>query len=60
MLLKVFKPNLMDYINLSKILDNCTRRCKCTSGESTVGLVCGGDISFSLKNISSFDVTDIL
>ena len=34
------------------VLNNNTRRCKCTSGESKVGLVCGGDISFSLKNIS--------
>ena len=42
MLLKVFRPNLIDYINLSKVLDNYTRRCKCTSGESRVGLVCGG------------------
>ena len=25
MLLKVFRPNLIDYINLSKVLDNYTR-----------------------------------
>ena len=54
MLLKVFRPNLIDYINLSKVLDNYTRRCKCTSAESRVGLVCGGNVRFSLKNISSF------
>ena len=58
MLLEVFRPNLIDYINLSKVLDNYTRGCKCTSGESRVGLVCGGGggggVSFSLKNISSF------
>ena len=56
MLLKAFRPNLIDYINLSKVLDNYTRRRKCTSGESTVGFVGGGggDIGFSLKNISSF------
>ena len=40
MLLKVFRPNLIDYTNLSSVLDNYTRRC--TSGESMVGLVCGG------------------
>ena len=50
MILKVFRPNLIDYINLSKVLDNYSRRCKCTSGKSRVGLVCGvGDISFSVK-----------
>ena len=42
MLLKAFRPNLIDYINLSKVLDNYTRRRKCTSGESTVGFVGGG------------------
>ena len=41
MLLNVFRPNLVDYINLSKGLGNYRRRCKCTSGESRVGLVCG-------------------
>ena len=64
MLLKVFRPNLIDYINLSKVLDNYTGRCKCTSGESRLGLVCvcvgGGDISFSLKNISSLFICSFL
>ena len=57
MLLKVFRPNLIDYINLSKVLDNYTRRCKWTEGtQPRVGLVCGvGGISFSLKNISSYN-----
>ena len=41
MLLKVLRPKLIDYINLSKVLDNYTRRCKYTSGEWRVGLVCG-------------------
>ena len=51
MFLKVFRPNLIDYINLSKVLDNY-RRCKCTSGESRVGLVCmGGTSVLSLKKI---------
>ena len=56
MLLKMFRPNLIDYINLSRVLDNYTRSCKCTSRESRVGLVCrgGGNTSFSLKNISSY------
>ena len=40
MLLKVSRPNLIDYINLSKVLDNYMRRRKCSSGESRVGLVC--------------------
>ena len=58
MLLKAFKPNLIDYINLSKILDNYMRRCKCAGGDSRVGLGWWweGDISFSQKNISSFDL----
>ena len=46
MLLKVFRLNLIDYINLSKVFANNTRRCKCTSGESKVGLVCGGILVF--------------
>ena len=46
MLLKVFRPNLMDYIDLSKVLDNYMRKCKCTSGEPRVGLVCGGTSVF--------------
>ena len=46
MLLKVFRLNLIDYKNLSKVLANYTRRCKCTSGESRVGLVCGGTSVF--------------
>ena len=38
--------------------DNYTRRCKCTSGESKVGLVCvcvcvGGNICFSQRNIEN-------
>ena len=41
MLLKVFRPNLIDYINLSKVLDSYMRRCRCTSGELNVGLFCG-------------------
>ena len=41
MLLKVFRPNLIDNIDLSKVLDDYTRRWKCTSGKSSVGLVCG-------------------
>ena len=49
MLLKVLRPNLIDYINLSKVLDNCTRRCNCTSGESRVGLICGGTSVFLCK-----------
>ena len=49
MLLKVLRPNLIDYINLSKVLADYMRRCKCTSGESRVGLDCAGVISFSLK-----------
>ena len=48
MLLKVFRPNLIDYINLSKVLDNYMRRCRCTSGGSMVGLVCVGT-SVSLR-----------
>ena len=54
MLLKEFRPNLIDYINLFKVLDNYMRRCNCTGGGSRVGLGWCGDISFSLKNISSF------
>ena len=48
MLLKMFRPNLIDYINLSRVLDNYTRSCKCTSRESRVGLVCrgGGEYQF--------------
>ena len=54
MLLHVFRPNLIDYFNLSKVLDKYSRMCKCTSWESRVGIVCGGwYISFSLENISS-------
>ena len=51
--LLIFRPNLIDYISLSKVLDNCMSRWKCTGGDSRgwIGLV--GDISFSLKNISS-------
>ena len=61
MLLKVFRPNLIDYINLSKVVDNYTRRCKCTSEESRLALVWvggwgAGDISFPLKNISSISI----
>ena len=46
MLLKVFRQNLIDYINLSKVVDNYTKRCKCTTGELKVGLVCGGTSVF--------------
>ena len=48
MLLKVFRPNLIGYINLSKVFDNYMymRRCKCTTGESKVRLVCGGTSVF--------------
>ena len=46
MLLKIFRQKLIDYINLSKVLDNYMRRCKCTSGGSMVGLVCGGTSVF--------------
>ena len=40
----IFRPNLIDYINLSKALDNYTSRCKCTSGEieGGIGLWGGG------------------
>ena len=54
MLLKGFRPNLIDCINLPKVLNNYMRRCKCTGGESNVGLVCEWDISFSLKDIFSY------
>ena len=47
MFLKVFRPNLIDYINLSKVLDNY-RKCKYTSGESRMGLVCVGGHPFPL------------
>ena len=58
MLLKVFRPNLIDNINISKVLDNYTRRCKCTSGKSRVGFVCwrGGALVFFTKK--SFLVYD--
>ena len=49
MLLKAFKPNLIDYINLSKILDNYVRRCKCTGGDSRVGLGWWGGASVFLR-----------
>ena len=44
---------LTDYINISKVLDDCMNRCKCTGGDSRGGIRWWGDISFSLKNISS-------
>ena len=49
MLLKVFRPNLIDYINLSKVLDNYTRRCKWNRGYTTedgIGLWRGGGHQF--------------
>ena len=46
MLMKVFRPHLIDSINLSKVLDNYTRRCKYTSGETRVGLFVGGTSVF--------------
>ena len=56
----VLRPNLIDYINQSQVLDNYMRRCKCTVRDSRGGiwLVCvegggGGGISISLKNIYS-------
>ena len=48
MLLKEFNTNLIDYINLSKVFDIYMRRCKCTGGDSRVGLCLCGDISFFL------------
>ena len=50
----IFRPNLIHYINISKVLDNYMSRCKCTGGNSMGGIGLVGDISFSLKNISSF------
>ena len=50
----IFRPNWIDYINLSKVLDNYMSRCKCTGCSSRGGIRLVGDISFSLKNISSF------
>ena len=52
--LNICRQNLIDHINLSKVLDNYMSRCKCTGGNlrGRIGLV--GDISFSLKNNSSF------
>ena len=58
--LKEFRPNLIDYINLSKVLDNYMSRCKCSGGDSRVELGWWGDISFSLKNISSTPLKCIL
>ena len=48
--LHILRPNLIDYINLSKVLDSYMRRCKCTGGIQGVGFF------FSLKNISSSDI----
>ena len=50
----IFRPNLIDYINISKVLDNYMSRCKCTGGDSRCGIGLVGDISFSLKNISRY------
>ena len=50
----IFRPNLIDYINLSKGLDNYMSKCKYTGGNSRGGIGQVADISFSLKNISSF------
>ena len=43
--LHIFRPVWIDYINLSKFLDNYLSRCKCTGGDSR------GGIFFSLKKI---------
>ena len=64
MLLKVFRPNLIDVINLSKVLDNYTKRCKYTSGDLRMGLVCGGGgwgrgHQFFSKKIFSLNLSDI-
>ena len=53
--LYIFRRNLIAYINLSKVLDNYMSRCKCTGRDSRGGSgLVGGDISFSLENISSY------
>ena len=62
MLPKVFRPNLIVYINLSKVFDNYTRRCECTSGESRVGLVCEetSNICTELSSLCAFLNNDFL
>ena len=52
--------NLLDYINISKVLYYYMSRCKCTGGIQGVGLGWFGNISISLKNISSLRVDPIL
>ena len=52
----IFRPNLIDYISISKLLDNDMSSCRCTCGNSRGWDWAGGGgggISFSLKNISS-------
>ena len=45
---------MIDYINLSKVLDNYIKRCKCTGGESRGGIwLAGGGHKFIFENISS-------
>ena len=48
--LHIFRPNLIDYINLFKVLDNYMSRCKCAGGHlrGGIGLV-GGYHFFSEK-----------
>ena len=52
----MYRPNLIDDINISKFLENDTSRYKCTSGDSrgwdSAGG--GGGHHFFLKDISSF------
>ena len=48
------RPKLIDYINIRQFLDNDMRKCKCTEGGGgREGKGGGGDICFSLKNIST-------
>ena len=54
MLLKeihIFRPNLIAYINLSKVLDNYMSRCECSGRDwrGGIGLV-GGHQFFSEKH----------
>ena len=53
--LHIFRPKLIAYINLSKVLDNYWSRCKCTGGDSRggTGLV-GGHQFFSEKRFYFF------
>ena len=45
---------MINYTNISKVMYNYMSRCKCTGEIQGVGLGWWGDISFSLKNISSW------